>query len=204
MAADLATKAELVKLAHTLEVTPEDLRFVATLDHHQLRRLRERVVAALYDEHRTAFQRVATVTRLLPTPVNVRITLRAFTPYLAARVAGEMAPDRAAELADRMPVDYLAEASVHLDPRRAGPLVARMRPDRAVAVVLELVGRGEYVTLGRLLDAATSWLVDEVATVVSDDALLRIAFYAESDAQLTRTEERRVGKECRSRWSPYH
>src|ERR1043165_9060129 len=24
------------------------------------------------------------------------------------------------------------------------------------------------------------------------------------DAQLTRSEERRVGKECRSRWSPYH
>ena len=25
-----------------------------------------------------------------------------------------------------------------------------------------------------------------------------------SDALLTRSEERRVGKECRSRWSPYH
>ena len=24
------------------------------------------------------------------------------------------------------------------------------------------------------------------------------------DIQLTRSEERRVGKECRSRWSPYH
>ena len=31
-----------------------------------------------------------------------------------------------------------------------------------------------------------------------DDALKRIA------AQLLRSEERRVGKECRSRWSPYH
>ena len=27
---------------------------------------------------------------------------------------------------------------------------------------------------------------------------------AESQAQTTRSEERRVGKECRSRWSPYH
>ena len=24
------------------------------------------------------------------------------------------------------------------------------------------------------------------------------------DLELTRSEERRVGKECRSRWSPYH
>ena len=26
----------------------------------------------------------------------------------------------------------------------------------------------------------------------------------DSAGQLTRSEERRVGKECRSRWSPYH
>jgi hypothetical protein len=186
MATDLTTRAELVKLAQTLGTSPDDLAFVASLDHHQLRRLRERVVAALYDEHRTAFQRAAAVTKLLPTPVNVRIALRAFTPYLAARIAGEMEPARAAELADRMPVDYLAEASVHLDPRRAAPLVGRMQPDRAVAVVLELVSLGEYITLGRLLDAATAPLIRDVATVVSEDALLRIGFYAESDDQLTR------------------
>ena len=28
--------------------------------------------------------------------------------------------------------------------------------------------------------------------------------YTEYRAQLDRSEERRVGKECRSRWSPYH
>src|SRR5690349_24255548 len=30
------------------------------------------------------------------------------------------------------------------------------------------------------------------------------AFGAESGVTLSRSEERRVGKECRSRWSPYH
>ena len=28
--------------------------------------------------------------------------------------------------------------------------------------------------------------------------------YLSSKVRLTRSEERRVGKECRSRWSPYH
>ena len=28
--------------------------------------------------------------------------------------------------------------------------------------------------------------------------------YREKDILLFRSEERRVGKECRSRWSPYH
>ena len=31
-----------------------------------------------------------------------------------------------------------------------------------------------------------------------------IAFYGSLLAILWRSEERRVGKECRSRWSPYH
>ena len=30
------------------------------------------------------------------------------------------------------------------------------------------------------------------------------AFYFGADGYLCRSEERRVGKECRSRWSPYH
>src|SRR3712207_9103239 len=31
-----------------------------------------------------------------------------------------------------------------------------------------------------------------------------IVVHTEEDALLLRSEERRVGKECRSRWSPYH
>ena len=32
----------------------------------------------------------------------------------------------------------------------------------------------------------------------------RCSFEVTAANQLTRSEERRVGKECRSRWSPYH
>src|SRR2546423_8634132 len=127
MGPDLMTQAELIKLARALNPPPEGVAFAKSLCPADIRRLRERVVSALYDEHRAAFQRVAMITRLLPTPLNVKITLRAFSPLLAARVAGEMEPERAAELADRMPVDYLAEGCLHLDPRRTAPLIRCMR-----------------------------------------------------------------------------
>ena len=39
-------------------------------------------------------------------------------------------------------------------------------------------------------------------TLVAEDIDLDIVY--EDDYILTRSEERRVGKECRSRWSPYH
>ena len=33
---------------------------------------------------------------------------------------------------------------------------------------------------------------------------IRASFYADPAREIFRSEERRVGKECRSRWSPYH
>jgi hypothetical protein len=186
MGHELATRAELVKLARALGTTPDQVAFAAKLPHTTIRRVRERAVATLYDEHKAAFRRVAAITRLLPTALNVRITLRAFSPLLAARVAGEMTPDRAAELANRMPVDYLAAACIHLDPRRAAPLIHRVRQDRVLAVINVLIAKGDFITLGRLLDTATESIVRDVAATVPTDALLQIGFYAESDAQLTR------------------
>src|SRR3712207_823965 len=44
----------------------------------------------------------------------------------------------------------------------------------------------------------SQWVVDR------HTALLRQAKVQVTDARPTRSEERRVGKECRSRWSPYH
>ena len=42
------------------------------------------------------------------------------------------------------------------------------------------------------------------AVLRRDDLLLSVATSGASPALLLRSEERRVGKECRSRWSPYH
>ena len=56
-----------------------------------------------------------------------------------------------------------------------------------------------------------SWLVKEgdevksgdiLAEVETDKATMELESY--EDGVLLRSEERRVGKECRSRWSPYH
>ena len=37
----------------------------------------------------------------------------------------------------------------------------------------------------------------------AEEASVRVALYVLATG-VTRSEERRVGKECRSRWSPYH
>ena len=75
----------------------------------------------------------------------------------------------------------------------------------------------DVVSLCRRVEAEP-WSVAALASVASDatDAELMSALTANKEATvhraaaqttclgLVRSEERRVGKECRSRWSPYH
>ena len=75
---------------------------------------------------------------------------------------------------------------------------------------------GVFVALGRVRAGLMSNR-DELANALfaagerTDERLWRMPLDEEyrelikgKDADLLRSEERRVGKECRSRWSPYH
>ena len=68
----------------------------------------------------------------------------------------------------------------------------------------EIVDRAEGTRL--LYDCVRNPLAHAFGMSRLDDAGSPIAFLKEplSAERVTRSEERRVGKECRSRWSPYH
>ena len=51
------------------------------------------------------------------------------------------------------------------------------------------------------LDKAASFLRDQIPSL---RRLTGMDVYVTVGKKLLRSEERRVGKECRSRWSPYH
>src|SRR2546421_8093773 len=63
--------------------------------------------------------------------------------------------------------------------------------------------RSEYLNrAGRGVRRAVAEHAVAVVTPRPDAAI--ISHHATAAAALDRSEERRVGKECRSRWSPYH
>ena len=51
------------------------------------------------------------------------------------------------------------------------------------------------------MDEATK---EELRQIAGDEKEIEERFYTELEFGTARSEERRVGKECRSRWSPYH
>src|SRR5256885_10851197 len=72
---------------------------------------------------------------------------------------------------------------------------ARIAPDSLVTIIINHseMGQGIYTSLPMLLNEELE----------ADWSKIRVEA-APVDAAYNRSEERRVGKECRSRWSPYH
>ena len=65
-----------------------------------------------------------------------------------------------------------------------------------VREILKLTKQPEIISFAGGLPAPDLFPIDDIRAVT--DKVLK------EDGLLCRSEERRVGKECRSRWSPYH
>lgn len=181
----LATSAELVKLARVLSVAPEKLQFLESLPASTVRDLREQVTASLFDRQTKLFRRIAASSRLLPMALLAIIAEKAFGPLLCARVAAFMPPERAIDIAERLPIAFLTEVTIQLDPRRARELVAEFPVPRVVEIAFELLERKDYITIGRFVDMLRKPALKAVLARMDDDeALLRIAFMIESSAKL--------------------
>ena len=64
----------------------------------------------------------------------------------------------------------------------------------------------EFKAQGKTFEDPINWKPSDVKNSVwQDDIYVQLTFMETMDQYgIDRSEERRVGKECRSRWSPYH
>lgn len=193
----LDSRAEVLKLTRELQVSEDALDGLAVLSPGDVRRLRVMVGDALHDEHRVAFQRAASASALLPTALTARLAQTLIGPYLAARIAAEMPPDRSVKLAGHLEVAFLADVCLSLDPARVADTVRGLPDDRVLAVGMELLDRGEHVTLGKFVDVVAGSVLDEMARRIDDPgALLRIATSIEAihrlDSLMSRIDDDRL------------
>jgi hypothetical protein len=184
MSESLAVRAEILKLARLLRREPADLEYLAEVSAADIRQIREQVTDVLWGAHGHALARLAAGSKILPVSLVATLGERVFGPVLSARIAGLLDPDRAVEMAARLPTPFLADIAVELDPRRASEVISRIPPPQIAAITSELIGRDEYVTMGRFVGHLTPAAITAAVEVMDDRSLLHVAFVLESKASL--------------------
>jgi hypothetical protein len=180
----LAARAEVLKLSRALGCPTDELEFLASHPPAELAELRHATARALQEEHAPALSRAVSASRLLPAGLTARVSEQMLDPALAARMATQMPPDRAAKVVDHLSTEYLADVAQILDPAGARGIVERMSDELVLEVADVLLGREEYLSLARFVDVASDTVVAAVLSEVADEQLLHLALGLESTARL--------------------
>ncbi len=182
----LEVRAEIIKLARVLGRDVDELQFLTTVPAADIRRLRETTHEHLFNGDRATFRKLAGASKLLPTRITAVIAEKAFAPVFLARIAGEMPADRAIDIAQRMNTTLLADVTLELDPRSVGPILRDMPVPVVRAVALELVRRGEHITMGLFVGFITDDAIRQALSAVPDEEdLLRIGLFIEAKDRIS-------------------
>jgi hypothetical protein len=184
MSTAIESQAEVIKIARALGLAPEELSYLADVDSTDLARLRDQITEAVFASSADRFRLLAGASRLLPISVAAAIAQRALGPLLAAQMAGLVAPARAVELARQLEPEFLADVATYLDPRRAAAAISKIPADLVGEVATVLVGRGDYVTMGRFVSSLEPGVISATFSRIPDAAMLQTAFVMEGKERL--------------------
>ncbi len=184
MSEALAVRSEILKLARLLERDPESLSYLEQVPADDIRALRELATERLYDAGGGAISRLALASKLIPPGLIATLATRTFGPVLSARVAGELDPSRAVDVARKLPAPFLADIAIELDPRRAGAVIGSIPAELAGEVARELTRRGEHVTMGRFVGHIAPDALRSSLEAMTGSDLLAVAFVLEDKSTL--------------------
>lgn len=176
MSGSVQDRAEILRLARLLRKRPEELSFLLDVPDAELVVFRDQVTDALFDAHTAVIKRLASAAKLLPAPVLAKIGEKVFGPLLCARIAGEIDPGKATDVAKRLSLGFLTEVAIELDPRRAQRIIEQIPTATIVAVARELAAREDWITLGRFVGHLPQEKVAAALREVTDVQVLRTAF----------------------------
>lgn len=184
MSETLEIRAELQKIARLLQLDPADLSYLDGIGPAPLAELREQIVELLFGEV-GGMQRFVAPSRILPASLVASITRDTIGPVLAARIAGLVDPNQAISVVDRLPVEFLADVAVELDPRRISGIIAGLPDEKTAAITGLLAKRKEYVAMGRFMGHLSEHALAVTFGQSKDADLLQIAFVVEDKESLS-------------------
>lgn len=143
--------SEHERLARLLRLAPHELEALRELPPDALRRLHDQASDAMLEANRHALEPLVSLATRLPARVLGPLIRQVLDPRIAARAVAVLPHDQAVSLAQGLPVDLLADVAAAADPRHLGPVIAGVPPEMVGEVTVELVARGDRVTVEGLL-----------------------------------------------------
>jgi hypothetical protein len=180
----IARRSELLRLGRLLGVDAGALGFLDDVDPAVLRDLRLALADRLLARNRRAFERAVALADLVPVALAARLAEHALGPVLGGRAASLLSPKKAAELAERLPPDFLGDVAQHLDLRRAGPLLQGIPVETMAATAAHLREREEWIVLGAFVGHIDDEQLDRLLGGLDGEALLRAGFVVEEPERL--------------------
>jgi hypothetical protein len=180
----LEAQVEIVKLARLLGTEPEELGYLSGAEPDDIRSFRDQVTDVLFDGDRARLGGFAAGSRVIPAAFAATVAERALGPVLCARLTALVEPDKAVEIAKRLPPPFLAEVAIEMDPRRAKDVIAHVPANLIEAVAGELGRRGEAVTMGRFVGFLKDPALRAAMKGIDDSTLLQTAFVMERKERL--------------------
>lgn len=164
--------AEVERLALLLRCTTREVDFLCRFSAAEIRLLRLAMAERMYADHETTYARIASASRLLPMKVTAPLAQRMLPARVSAGVVASLPPGQAADMAQRMSVDYVADVSTHLSPRLAEPVLTRLPAEMIVQVAAALSEREDYNTMAEIVGALADEQVVAVVESMHDPATL--------------------------------
>ena len=184
MTETLEARAEVAKLARLLGVEVAEIAYMEKVGAEGLAEFRAQLVDSFYGDSDSGLQRFASVGNLLPAKVIAMLTREAVGPVLAARIAGLVDPKQAVAIVAKLPIKFVTDIAVEIDPRRIEPVLGAMPRTTIAAISGELIKRKEYVTMGQFIAFLDQDTLAGTFAKMSDADLLQIAFVTEDKDRL--------------------
>lgn len=185
MSEALEVRAEIAKIARLLGTDAEELAYLEGVKPEGLIDFREQLVELFYGGDVGGLQRFVGPSKILPSSLIASVTQEAVGPMLTARIAGLVDPAQAIAVVARLPIEFLADVAVEIDPRRVAGIIGGMT-DQVVGDIAEvLVGRREYVAMGRFVAYVSGEQLAATFDMADDVDLLQTAFVLEDKDHLS-------------------
>ena len=141
---------ELQLMAHSLDVSVEELKGFESLDSETLQTLRQQVESSLRSVGQGVLSKLAAVSKLSPAAVNAQLSEHVFGPVITAGLATRLETKRAVKIAEKLSTGFLADVAAQLSAEDAAVLVSRLPDDLVIAAAKSLSDKGDCLILAGL------------------------------------------------------